>query len=391
MMREPAKKIRVAVIVASLDILGGQAVAAQRLLEGLAKEPTIEAHLLPINPRLPAGLRWMQRIKYLRTVVTFTYYLATLIVKVPGFDVLHVFSASNFSFLLAPAPAVLIGKLFGKPTILNYHSGEAEAHLKNWPKTAVPVLKRADRVIVPSQFLVDVFARFGIIAEPIANTVDLSRFRYHMHYPLRPVILANRNFEAHYNVACALKAFALIQRELPDTQFIVAGDGSERRALHALADDLNLKNIEFVGAVSPEQMVTLYERADVYLNASVVDNMPLSILEAFACGLAVVTTNAGGIPFLVKDDWNGLVVERGDAQGLARAAITLLNHPDIYYRLIIQALNECAQYTWKMVGAQWMTLYEELAGQKVRGTSLDEGAKPTDGERAMRYRWTRTE
>jgi glycosyltransferase involved in cell wall biosynthesis len=362
-MREQGKKIRVAVVVASLDILGGQAIAALRLLEGLSRSRNIDAELIPINPRLPKAVRFLQQIKYVRTLVTFTYYIATLCIKLPRFDVLHVFSAANFSFLLAPAPAVLIGKLFGKRVILNYHSGEAEEHLTNWRRTTVPVLQLADRVIVPSAFLVKVFEKFGVRAEAIHNTVELATFRFHRRHPLRPVILANRNFENHYNVACALEAFARLQKQLPQAQLIVAGDGSQRKKLHALAAELKLKNIEFVGAVTPVEMAGLYERADIYLNSSEVDNMPLSILEAFASGLAVVTTNAGGIPYLVKDRGNGLVVERGDYEALARCVVRLLENQEEAERLITQARSDCRKYTWEAVGNQWVSLYEELAGK----------------------------
>ena len=96
------RPIRVAVVVASIDILGGQSIQALRLMEGLSREPEIEAGLLPINPRLPGPLRWLQRVKYVRTVVTSIAYIASLVVRLPRFDVVHIFSASYLSFLLAP-------------------------------------------------------------------------------------------------------------------------------------------------------------------------------------------------------------------------------------------------------------------------------------------------
>jgi len=144
------RKIRVCVVVASIDILGGQAVQALRLLDGLSREREIEAELLPINPRLPRPLRWMQRIKYVRTVVTSILYIANLLLKLPRFDVVHVFSASYLSFLIAPAPAILIAKLYGKCVLLNYHSGEAEDHLRRWPRTSRPLIRLADSLVVPS-------------------------------------------------------------------------------------------------------------------------------------------------------------------------------------------------------------------------------------------------
>lgn len=361
-MRETKKIIRVGIVVASLDILGGQAIAAQRLLEGLTDVESIRAELIPVNPRLPGALRRLQRIKYVRTLVTFTYFVLMLLVKLPRLDVLHVFSASKFSFLLAPAPAVLLGRLYGKRVILNYHSGEAEAHLRNWRRTALPVIKLADRLVVPSGFLVDVFAKFGIAAQAISNTVDLSRFRFRERRPLRPVIFANRNFEAHYNVGCALRAFALVQQRTPWARLIVAGNGSQRRELLALADELKLRNVEFTGAVAPDEMPALYDRADIYLNSSVVDNMPLSLLEAFASGLPVVTTDAGGIPYMVRDGENGLLVERGDYEALARGVLRLLADEALAARLSARAREECARYEWSAVGDEWLRLYGELAG-----------------------------
>jgi L-malate glycosyltransferase len=364
-MKKQNEKIRVGIVVASLDILGGQAIAALRLLERLSQTSHICAELIPINPRLPRAFRWLQRIKYIRTLVTFIYYVVTLLVKVPRFDVLHIFSASNFSFLLAPAPATLIGKLYGKPVILNYHSGEAEQHLNNWRRTSLPVLQLADRVIVPSEFLVKVFAKFSVEAASISNTVEFSTFKFHRHRPLRPVILANRNFENHYNVACVLRTFAVIGQQIPQAQLLVAGDGSQRQMLHALAAELKLKNIQFLGAIPPGNMPGLYDRADIYLNASDVDNMPLSILEAFASGLAVVTTDAGGIPYVVKDNHNGLVVERGNSEALAHCVFRLLENRNLAERLIAQARNDCRKYSWEAVGYEWISLYQELAGKAV--------------------------
>src|SRR5690242_13654755 len=162
------KRIRVCIVVASTDILGGQAIQALRLVEGLSNEPGIDAEIVPINPRLPRPVRWLQRVKYVRTLVTSIAYVASLLVKLVRFDVVHVFSASYFSFLLAPAPAILIAKLFGKKVILNYRSGEAGDHLRCWPRTSVPIMRLADELIVPSPYLVHVFGKFGLRATPIA-------------------------------------------------------------------------------------------------------------------------------------------------------------------------------------------------------------------------------
>ena len=362
-----AARLRVLVVAPSLDILGGQAVQATRLMTRLEQEPSLEIGFLPINPRLPGALRKLQQIKYVRTVVTSVWYVTTLLVRVPRYDVVHIFSASYFSFVLAPTPAMLIAKLFGRKIVLNYHSGEAEDHLARW-HSAISVLRLADEIAVPSEYLVRIFARFGLRARAICNTIETRRFQFRDRLPLRPIFLSNRNLESHYGVDCVLRAFAIIQKHLPDATLTVAGDGSQRRSLEDLARELQLQNVVFKGQVDQDQVFALYDSVDIYLNGSSIDNQPLSILEAFACGLPVVTTNAGGIPDIVDHNRTGLMVQCGDYQAMAEEAICLLGHSEVSGFIANQAREECRKYSWDAVRESWMELYEELREGKAEGS-----------------------
>ena len=374
-----ARPIRVCLVAPSLSILGGQAVAAQRLLERLRTVPGLEIGFLPHDPRTNALLRLLQRVKYVRTVATTVAYVWSLLRKLPAYDVVHVFSASYWSFLLAPTPAILIGKLLGKRVVVNYRSGEAEDHLTRWRRTAVPTLHRADAVVAPSGYLVDVFARFGIAAESIANFVDPDAVRFRQRSTLRPVFLSNRNFQALYNVPCVLRAFAVIQARMPDARLIVVGDGPERGRVHETARELALRNVEFVGPVRPAEMGRWYDAADVYLNASDIDNMPNSIIEAFACGLPVVTSRAGGIPYVVEHERNGLMVDCGDHEALAASALRLLSDSALSTRLIGEGLRDVQeQYTWDAVSERWTRLYRRLAAAPRELTTSDELPAPAD-------------
>lgn len=369
--KQTSKSIRVLIVAAPPDWLGGQAVQAARLLDGLAQEPGVEAELAPIHPRLPGALHFLHQIKYVRTVIYSIAYFALLFLRLPRFDVAHVFAASYFSFVITPAPAVLIAKLFGKPVLLNYHSGEAEDHLRRWPRSTKLIFRLADRVIVPSHYLVNVFAQFGVKAEAVSNTAPLERFTFRERRPLRPTLLSSRSLESHYNIADTLRAFALIEQRMPEASLIVAGDGSERARLQALAAELGLKQVEFVGAVAPDRMPELYDRADVFVNASLIDNMPLSLIEAFACGLAVVSSNAGGIPHLVTGGETGLLVPCGDYKALAANVIRLLEDQRLAAELIRRARAACQQYTWAATRVLWLKVYGELA---------QTAAKPKSGQ-----------
>jgi L-malate glycosyltransferase len=368
-------RVRVCVVAPSLDILGGQAVQAQRLLTRLREIASLDVSFLPVNPRLPGPLRLLQRVKYVRTVSTSVAYGLSLLRALRGVEVVHAFSASYFSFLLAPLPAMLVGKLYGRKVVLNYRSGEADDHLRR-SRVAVPAMRLVDEIVVPSGYLVDVFARFGLRARSIHNFVEIERIPHRDRPAPRPVFLSNRNLEPMYNVGCVLRAFAVIQRRVPEARLLVAGFGSQRSELEALAGTLGLRGVRFVGRVRPEEMPALYDEADVYLNAPDIDNMPNSIIEAYAAGLPVVTTDAGGIPYIVEHERTGLMVARDDHEAMAAAALRILEEPGLGYRLATTARAEClASYVWPAVRGEWERLYLALA-ERERAAARASGVPP---------------
>jgi L-malate glycosyltransferase len=360
----PEKPIRLLLVAPALRILGGQAVQANYLLEHLSREPGFQVSFVPHNPRLPGPLRLLQSIKYVRTLVTSFVYCINLLLQVPRHDIVHTFSASYLSFLLAPAPAILIARLFGKKVILNYRSGECEDHLRTWPRTSVPIMRLADELIVPSQYLIDVFWKFGLRATSVANIFDPDRFRYKERKPLQPIFLSNRNLYPLYNVACILRAFAKIQHTHPNARLIIAGDGSQRPSLEALARDLKLEHVEFRGRVAPHKMHELYDDAHIFLNSSNIDNMPGSILESFATGMPVVSTSAGGIRCIVTHEQTGLLVPRNDHEAMAAWAMRLLESPQLASNIARNAYEECANYKWDAVREKWLAAYTRLAGRE---------------------------
>lgn len=357
-------RLRVLIVAPSFDILGGQSVQAARLMERLREESSLDVSFLPINPPFPGPLKKIQAIKYVRSVRTTLLYWMTLLARVRRYDLIHIYAASYFSFLISPTPALLVSKLYGKKTVLNYHSGQAEDHLKRWRRTATRTLRLADRIVVQSNYLVDVFARFGLAAQAIFNHIEIDSFRFRERRPLRPLFLSNRNLEPHYNVGSVLRAFARVQKRYGEARLTVVGDGSQRSELERLARELNLRNTELTGLVAPDKMPELYDAADIYLNGSEIDNMPLSILESFAAGLPVVTTDAGGIPYIVADGETGLLVRRNDDEMMASSAIRLLEDNDLAMRIATRARQECRRYTWTAVRSEWLALYQELACER---------------------------
>jgi glycosyltransferase involved in cell wall biosynthesis len=372
-----SSKPRVAVVAASLDILGGQAVQATALVNGLRSDG-YDATLLPIDPRFPPGFRWLRRLPYVRTLANQALYVPSL-AQLAAVDIAHVFSASYASFLLAPVPAMVTARMLRKRVVLHYHSGEAEDHLANWGPLVHPWLRLADEIVVPSAYLGEVFARAGYRATVIPNVVDLSRFTYRERRPLEPRLVSTRNLEPMYGVDVVVDAFARLKEQVPGATLTIAGTGSEERRLRRAAAPIG--GIRFVGQVGPEHMPYVLAAADIFLNASVVDNQPVSILEAFAAGLPVVSTPTGDIAAMVQHGHAGILVPPGDPAALAGAVATLLRHPDDGREMARRALKGVGDHTWASVRGAWASVY---AGDE----ALDPDLPPY---RAERLSWNRSQ
>lgn len=360
--------LTVCLIAPSMAGFGGQSIMAHRLASGLSERPGVRVDFVSIDQPIQGRWARLQRIKYVRTLVTSLLYLLALIRRIPRADVVHVFSASYWSFLLAPVPAILLGRLLGRPVILHYHSGEADDHLTR-SLVAVRLIKLAHRVAVPSPFLASVFNRHGISAVVIPNHLEAETFR-HRDRRNRPVtVLSNRNFEGLYNVAGVLEAFQRIQAAFPDARLVVAGSGSEEASLRQRVSDMGITGVRFTGSVTPGEMVDFLDAADVYMNASLIDNMPMSILEAFASGLPVVSSDAGGIPFIIEDEVNGLLAPAGDAEALADQALRIFEDPDLGCRLARQAHQDCLErYSAAPALTAWERLFYEVLEPSRRPT-----------------------
>jgi len=356
-------RLRVVIVAPRIQhLVGGQEVQADLLLRLWRDDPALHISYAATNLELP---RWLERVPYLRTAVRFPLYLAELVVGLRHADVVHVFSASFSSFLISTVPAYCVSRILGKKVLVNYRSGLARSHLSaSWiPRS---ILRKADKVVVPSSYLVDVFREFYIQAQAIANVVDLKLFSYRTRDPLRPFLLCSRNLESCYGIDLVIRAFAEVQKVFPETRLWILGEGSQENAIRRLIAELNLSGIEMTGRVPREEIGRYYEKADILINGSRVDNMPVSILEAFASGLPVVTTDAGGIPYIVRHEQTALVSNTEDWRQLAASVIRLLQDSTLARHLAENAYQQSFTYHWCAVREHWLRLYRELCPMALR-------------------------
>jgi glycosyltransferase involved in cell wall biosynthesis len=352
--------IRVLLIAPSMNVVGGQSIQADRLLRAFAGHVEVQIRFRCIDPKIPGFIR---KIPLVRTGFNAVLYYAGLVNGVLASDVIHAFTSSFWGYTLWIIPAIWLSRFHDRKIVVNYRDGQAEQHLRDWP-SAVPTLRRADAIIVPSRYLVDVFGKFGLAADVIPNTIDVSAFRYRERNSVRPVFLTNRGFEPLYNVDCALRAFRLIQNRYPEARLIVANDGPLRVELQTLANELKLNAI-FTGAVSQSRMAELYDEADIYMMSPLIDNMPGTVLECFASGLPVVSTAAGGVPYVAEHERNALLVPPGSPDELAGACLRLLTEPHLAGNLSREGFRDCVErYSVAAVRDQWRQFYKTMLGRE---------------------------
>jgi len=219
-------------------------------------------------------------------------------------------------------------------------------------------------LVVPSGFLKEVFARFGMAALVVPNIVNLDRFAPRdAPLPGGPNLLVTRNLEPIYDIATALRAFAVVRRELPQARLTVAGEGPLLGSLQELASTLAVGDaVRFTGRIANEEIPALYGSSHICLNPSLADNMPISILEALASGIPVVSTHVGGVSFLVEHERTALLVAPGDHAAMASAVLRLWRDPPLMSQLRDAGLRAVRRYEWASVRPQLLAVYEAATG-----------------------------
>jgi glycosyltransferase involved in cell wall biosynthesis len=232
-------------------------------------------------------------------------------------------------------------------------------------------LRHADALVVPSRFLQEVFAGHGMAATIVPNVVDTDVFR-----PARvrlppmasaPHIVVTRNLERIYGNDTAIRALAIVRRTCPGARLSIAGSGPELEPLQHLAKELGLEAfVQFTGRLDTSAIVSLYSEADVALNPSRADNTPNSILEALSCGVPVVSTDVGGVPYLVEHGRTAWLVPVDVPECMAAGIVKVLQDETLRTTLVQQGAGLARSCSWPVVREQWLSLYRGLANRTVR-------------------------
>lgn len=345
---------------------GGMANQTRQLAELLGREGATVTLVQTNSPYRPGVV---SRVRGVRGLFRFVPYVFRLWRVAGQVELMHIMANSGWSWHLCAAPALRIARWRRVPAVVNYRGGEAGTFLARSERSIRRTLRLAAALVVPSGFLKSIFARHAMPAEIVPNIIDLERFRPATDGQTRDArhLIVARNLEPIYDIPTALRAFARVRETMPDVRMTVAGSGPEREALEALCRELHIEEgIHFCGTRDRDEMAELYRSAAVVINPSRVDNMPNSVLEAMASGVPVVSTNVGGVQFILRDDVTGLMVPPGDPDAMAAGVLRVLRDAELASRLSAAAADDVRQYAWPRVRQRWSEVYAAALSRSAR-------------------------
>lgn len=344
---------------------GGMANQTRQLAELLT---AAGAKVTTVQVNAPYRPTWVGRVPMLRSAFRLFPYLANLWRTAGQSDVFHIMANSGWSWHLFAAPAVWVVRSHGVPVVVNYRGGEAAEFLQRAGPLVRFTMRRTQALVVPSGFLQAVFAQFGMPSSIVPNIIDLSRF--HPRDAVRagaPHLVVARNLEPLYDNLTAIRAFQLVQGKFPQARLTIAGSGPDEARLRQFVNDHGVGQVvHFAGRLERDAMAELYRSADIMLNPSLADNMPNSVLEAWASGVPVVSTNVGGLPYLAQDGITATLVPPADAPAMAQACLALLSDTALWQQRAQAGLQEAQRYTWIRVQPVLGDVYRQAMAQSTR-------------------------
>ena len=325
---------------------GGMAVQAKKLA-ALLRESGCVVQEIKTNSNIPPRLLISSRIPVFRSLANIGFFLLNLHKALRKTNVVYLLTGFFDFFFWITFPALILIKIHKKRVILSARGGKAQDFFEKYKPVIKSILKQVDVITTPSSFLREAFVKV-LQLNPIVipNVADLTQFTFKQRNIFSPKLLVTRSLEEIYDIDCVIRAFKTVHDRFPDARLGIVGDGEERKHLEHLASRLKLDDcVVFHGSIKHDEIQDLYAQYDIFVNASRFDNFPGSILEAFASGLPVVTTKAGGIPYMVEDGVTGLVVDVGNCAGLAENVLKLIQQPELGRSMAQNARKKCERYS----------------------------------------------
>jgi glycosyltransferase involved in cell wall biosynthesis len=267
---------------------------------------------------------------------------------------------SGPAFFWAEAICLALRRL-GKPYVLILHGGNLPGFAQRWPRRVSRLLRTAAVVTAPSQYLIECMKPYRPDILLFQNPIDIRKYTFNLRREPRPTLVWLRAFHAIYNAPMAVQVVNRIIPEYPDSHLLMGGDDKDDGSLEKTKEMARLlgvsNSIEFCGKIPNLDVPSWLQRGDIFINTTNIDNAPVSVIEAMACGLCIVSTNVGGIPYLLKDGEDALLVPPDDPQAMATAVKKILKEPGLAEKISNNARCKAEWFDWSIVFHQWEKLF----------------------------------
>ncbi len=363
---------------------GGSGVVATELGLALAAKGH---HIHFITYKRPVRLTHYQENVYFHEVTSEEYplfdyppYDTTLtsklvdVVKYEKLDLLHVHYAIPHATVAYLAKQILAAEGIYIPVVTTLHG--TDITLVGSDRSFAPVvafgINQSDGVTAVSHHLKKQTCEQLKIKkdiEVIYNFIDFSRFRSlnkeHFRKAIAPegekILVHTSNFRKVKRIEDVIQTFKIVQEKIP-SKLLLVGDGPERPRLERLTRELGLyEHVRFLG--KQDAIEEILAVADLFLIPSENESFGLAALEAMACEVPVISSNAGGLPEVNIHGVTGCVAEIGDVHSMANHALTLLQDKSLLAEYSTNALAQAKKFDISFILPQYEAYYEKVISQ----------------------------
>jgi phenylacetate-CoA ligase len=270
------------------------------------------------------------------------------------------FGAFNFYYALIISQLCRLLRLKYIPIL---HGGNLPDRLQSKPGFSKKIFANSYQNVAPSNYLKTAFENKGYPTQRIPNIVEIDDYKFKERKVFQPILLFVRAFHQIYNPTMAVSVLHHVKKKYPNATLCMIGPAKDDSFddTKALARKLGVEgSITYTGVLPKKEWHKLAEEFDIFINTTTVDNTPISVMEAMAMGLPVVSTNVGGIPYLLEDASDAFLVPSGDYKAMSQVIIDIVEQRNNVFEVVQNARKKVEQFDWAVIRTDWISLLNNL-------------------------------
>jgi len=285
-----------------------------------------------------------------------TMCLAVFKHKNASFILIDTYSTYNFYYALVISQ---LARLLSIKYIPILHGGNLPHRLDAKPFLSKLIFNNSYLNVSPSRYLEFEFGKRSFQTVYIPNPIDLKNYKFKLREKIQPKLLWVRAFDKIYNPKMAIDVISILKDKYPLIELCMVGpdkDGSFKK-IKNLATKYGIVNqVKFTGYLKKKDWILLASHYNIFLNTSNFDNMPISVIEAMALGLPVISTSVGGMPYLIDNNKNGILTPKNNPKKMAEEIINLIESPKKYEKIAINARALVTDFDFEIIKEKWLKI-----------------------------------